>query len=240
MKRLGTIAVAGSFALHGFGLAALARARTPIAHERARSVTLALSAPEPPRAVSPPPPAPPSAPASAPRDRARRAATAAPRPLPAPAAPVAATPQSPPAPAADPDGTVDGNGEPGSGPRAANPPAPIAAPPAPRPVPPSRPAPVPLRELGTRPTPPDLSAALASRYPAEARRLGQSGSARVRALLAPDGRVTTTQISAESEPGFGAACRGVLAGSRWTAPRDREGRAVATWVSYTCRFSARR
>ena len=37
--------------------------------------------------------------------------------------------------------------------------------------------------------------------------------------------------------GFGAACEQTLRGSRWSPPYDREGRAVSTFINYTCRFN---
>ena len=62
------------------------------------------------------------------------------------------------------------------------------------------------------------------------------GSARVTAQIHADGSVRSIRIESESFTGFGEACRKTLQGSRWSAPRDREGRAVATEIRYTCRF----
>jgi len=52
--------------------------------------------------------------------------------------------------------------------------------------------------------------------------------------------VRQATIASESESGFGAACRATVLGSTWTAPLDREGNAVATRISYTCRFEVAR
>jgi len=93
-----------------------------------------------------------------------------------------------------------------------------------------------VADLSARPEPPALDAALRANYPADAERQGLGGSAQVKARIAPDGRVHNLAVLAESHPGFGEACRRTLAASRWSAPRDRDGRAVATEIRYTCRF----
>jgi hypothetical protein len=46
-------------------------------------------------------------------------------------------------------------------------------------------------------------------------------------------------VVSQSGPGFGDACRATLRDSVWSAPLDREGRAVTTFVTYTCRFEVR-
>ncbi len=91
-------------------------------------------------------------------------------------------------------------------------------------------------DLSERPTPPGLDAALRKNYPRDARERGIGGSARVRARVEPSGNVRQIRVESESFAGFGEACRRTLEGSRWSAPRDREGRAVATEIRYTCRF----
>ena len=40
-------------------------------------------------------------------------------------------------------------------------------------------------------------------------------------------------------PGFGDACRATLRDSVWSAPLDRTGQPVATFVTYTCRCEVR-
>ena len=95
---------------------------------------------------------------------------------------------------------------------------------------------LPVADLSRRPVPPHLDSVLKSHYPADARQRGLSGVAVVRARIDADGRVRTASISSESYAGFGEACRKTVVGSIWLPPRDREGRPVATEVSYTCRF----
>lgn len=91
-------------------------------------------------------------------------------------------------------------------------------------------------DLSERPTPPALDAALRRNYPREARERGIGGSARVRARVEPNGSLRQVRVESESFSGFGDACQKTLAVSRWSSPRDREGRAVATEIRYTCRF----
>lgn len=106
-----------------------------------------------------------------------------------------------------------------------------------RAVPPASPVPVvDAADLSSRPVPPELGGNLREHYPAAAKTRGIGGSATVRARIEPDGRVRRVELVAESSEGFGDACRRTLQGSLWSAPRDREGRAVATYVRYTCRF----
>jgi periplasmic protein TonB len=91
-------------------------------------------------------------------------------------------------------------------------------------------------DLSTRPSPPALELALERNYPADARRRGLSGTAKVRARIDPDGVVRQVTLIDESALGFGGACRRTLSGSRWAAPKDKAGRSVATEIRYTCRF----
>jgi len=96
--------------------------------------------------------------------------------------------------------------------------------------------PTPLAQLSQKPSPPPLAEALERAYPVAARRLGRSGDAAVRARVESHGLLSEAQIKSESAAGFGAACRQALLGSRWTGPLDRDGRPVATWVTYRCKF----
>jgi TonB family protein len=91
-------------------------------------------------------------------------------------------------------------------------------------------------DLSARPAPPALGPALERNYPADARRRGLSGTAKVRARIDPDGVVRRVSLLEESAAGFGSACSRTLSGSRWAAPKDKAGRAVATEIRYTCRF----
>lgn len=91
-------------------------------------------------------------------------------------------------------------------------------------------------DLSARPSPPVLGPALERNYPPDARRRGLSGTAKVRARIDPDGVVRRVSLLEESAAGFGNACSRTLTGSRWAAPKDKAGRAVATEIRYTCRF----
>jgi len=93
-----------------------------------------------------------------------------------------------------------------------------------------------LGDLSSRPVPPKLDGVLEQHYPDVARQQGKSGTAIVRLRIDPDGRVRKVNIVSESETGFGRACHATVMGSQWSPPRDQEGKAVATFVSYTCRF----
>lgn len=93
-----------------------------------------------------------------------------------------------------------------------------------------------VADLSRKPVPPALEGLLASQYPPELRRRAVGGQAVVRARIDPDGVVRSCNVVSESESGFGGACRRTVLGSRWSPPLDRAGAAVATHVSYTCRF----
>jgi TonB family protein len=86
------------------------------------------------------------------------------------------------------------------------------------------------------PRPPSLSGLLRANYPDEARQRGLRGSASLRARIDADGVIRNARVRSESSAGFGSACRRTLLGSRWSAPRDKNGSAVATEIVYTCHF----
>jgi TonB family protein len=94
-------------------------------------------------------------------------------------------------------------------------------------------------DLSRAPSAPDLASVLERFYPEEARKQGVAGKAVVRARIMSDGQVRELAVVSESTGGFGEACRQTLRGSRWTAPLDRDGQSVSTYVSYTCRFEVR-
>jgi TonB family protein len=105
-----------------------------------------------------------------------------------------------------------------------------------------RPAPSPVvavSDLSRLPEAPRLEDALERNYPAGARQSGQTGKAVVRARITAEGGVRDLLVVSETAAGFGRACRDTLTGSRWTPPLDRDGRAVATVINYTCRFEVR-
>lgn len=91
-------------------------------------------------------------------------------------------------------------------------------------------------DLSHAPVAPDLAPALARAYPPEARAKGLTGRAVVHARILADGQVVELKLVSESAPGFGIACLTTLRGSVWSAPVDRQSRAVSTFVNYTCRF----
>lgn len=93
-----------------------------------------------------------------------------------------------------------------------------------------------VKDLAAKPLPPVLDAQLLSNYPREARRLGIAGRAVVIARVDADGVVRTTRIFSESSAGFGLACQRTLLGTRWSEPRDKDGRSVQTQIYYTCDF----
>lgn len=235
-----TIAV--SFLLHGVAYASLTAA-PPVAKSEHKKTQLRFDVvdhPKPPEAPPPPEPPKPVAKPQAPRPAAKPEA--------APPPPV----EAPPPPAATDGVTLAGEGTGnafsmplGSGgsleptrvrtPPPVNVPAPVKAAPAPAPAP-TEPALVPVSDLSSKPTPPSLGSSLERNYPADARRRGLSGTAKVRARIDPDGVVRRVTLLEESAAGFGTACTRTLTGSRWAAPKDKAGRSVATEIRYTCRF----
>jgi outer membrane biosynthesis protein TonB len=96
-----------------------------------------------------------------------------------------------------------------------------------------------LASLSRPPAPPDLVGELERHYPESARRQGLAGQAVLKARITPEGRARDLVLVSQSTAGFGDACRATLRDSIWSAPLDRDGRAVATLVTYTCRFEVR-
>lgn len=202
----------------------------------------------------------PTPPRTAPKPRTEPPATPPapkPRPVAQSAAPKAPQPTSEPTPALDLTGvtlTAEGGGfamSAGSGERrdaplravsaktaGPSPGAPTSAPRAPRPTtPPPAAAPLlPLADLSRRPSAPSLNAELERHYPADARAAGISGTATVRARIFPSGIAGGVRLVSETHPGFGAACVRTVSGSHWSPPLDATGRAVATEITYRCRF----
>jgi TonB family protein len=95
---------------------------------------------------------------------------------------------------------------------------------------------VPLAELSRKPKPPPLQRVLERHYPTRARNQGQGGEAKVRARIEASGKVREVTVTFETGHGFGAACRAALLESQWSAPLDARGKAVATWITYRCKF----
>jgi periplasmic protein TonB len=111
-----------------------------------------------------------------------------------------------------------------------------APPPVSAPSVPKSPALVDVSDLSERPKPPSLTGLLRQNYPEEARQRGLRGSASLRARIDADGVIRNARVLSESAAGFGSACRRTVLGSRWSAPRDKNGSAVATEIVYTCHF----
>jgi len=228
---------------HGIAYASLALAPPPPSEPPPSRVSFRVHEPEPLRPAPPPPPEP----ARAEPARAEPAKAAPPKPTPNP---------PPPVPAAAPVdlrgvtltndtgggsfASAVGNGsafEGPVGPIGATAPAPRASASQPATAVPAPGVPeVAAADLSTRPVPPELTANLRDHYPAAAKARGIGGSATVRVRIEPNGRVRRVELVAETFEGFGDACRRTLLGSEWSAPRDRDGRAVATHIRYTCRF----
>jgi protein TonB len=96
-----------------------------------------------------------------------------------------------------------------------------------------------LASLSRPPAPPDLNDALERNYPAAARKQGVAGQAVLKARVTPEGQVRDLVVVSQSAPGFGDACRATLRDSKWSAPLDRAGEPVSTFITYTCRFEVR-
>ena len=239
-RRLLPWTVVASFLLHGVAYASLG-APPPTAKPVHKRTQLRFDVVE---TAKPAPPKPePSVPKPEPAKSRAAQAPAKPAPAPAPA------PTEAPPPASDGvtlagDGSGPGFAMPlGNGgeldPTRARTPAPVnvpaPTPPAPTPAK-TESALVPVGDLSARPTPPALGPSLERNYPPDARRRGLSGTAKVRARIDPDGVVRRVSLLEESGAGFGTACTRTLTGSRWAAPKDKAGRAVATEIRYTCRF----
>jgi TonB family protein len=240
-RRLLPWTIAVSLLLHGVAYASLGPAPT-VAKPAHRKTLVRFEV------ASPPKPQPTTAAVAEPEPPKPKARTAAPKvqakPDLAPPTPVPEPPPSSEGVTLAGDGTGNafsmplGNGgalDP-SRPRAlvpVPPPAPVAPAPVAR-LP--EPAVVALSDLSARPSPPSLGAALERNYPAAARQLGLSGTAKVRARIDPDGVVRRVALVEESAAGFGTACSRTVNGSRWAPPKDKAGRSVATEIRYTCRF----
>jgi TonB family protein len=91
-------------------------------------------------------------------------------------------------------------------------------------------------DLSEHPRPPSLEGLLRANYPEEARARALGGTASVRARIDRDGVIRSARLISESATGFGTACRRTVLGSRWSAPRAKNGDAVATEIVYTCHF----
>jgi len=96
-------------------------------------------------------------------------------------------------------------------------------------------------DLSKQPIPPSLKSKLERLYPKKARQEGIEGEAVIRLQIAPDGLPSNIRIISESPDGYelGKACMKTLQGERWQPPIDKNGKAVATRVTYRCGFEIR-
>jgi protein TonB len=240
MARFLTAAFVASSVLHGFAYASLGLAPRHASPKLAAS-SVVFEVHEAPRFETKPEPVKP-VPPDEPKPVERRAAPAPAAPTPEPAkAPVDLSGVT----LTNADGVgfamPTGDGSERSGPLGPLGPKPVATEPkavSPVPAVAVRTAPelVASKDLSEHPAPPALDAALRALYPDEARRRSISGTASLRVRIGTDGRAREASVLSESFAGFGNACQKAVLGSRWSPPRDRDGRAVQTEVRYTCRF----
>jgi outer membrane biosynthesis protein TonB len=94
-----------------------------------------------------------------------------------------------------------------------------------------------LADLSKPPRPPVLGEMLERNYPDEARKRGLPGKAVMRLRVMPDGHLRDLIVVAESQGGFGEACRRTLRDSVWSPPFDLEAHPVSAFVVYTCTFT---
>lgn len=102
-----------------------------------------------------------------------------------------------------------------------------------------------VADLSSRPSPPSAAydSYLAKNYPAEARSRGVSGSAVLSLIIGSDGKPRSIRVRRERPEGFGfgEVCAAMFrTGPAWSPPRDSDGNAVATRISFECEFSLRR
>lgn len=226
--------------VHGIAYASLAYAPKPAAEPPPSRVSFRVT-PAPPPPAPPPPLAPPPPPPANPPERpvAKKEAPPPPQPVDVPPPPVDLRGVT----LTNDSGSASFSSITGNRASFEGPLGPVGpkrseslAPVAPAVVPAAAPALVALADLSEKPVPPALGEALRQHYPADARRRGLGGSATVEARVGPDGRIRSARLVIESLAGFGDACRKTLVGSRWSPPKDRDGRAVSTAIRYTCRF----
>ncbi len=235
-----------SLGVHGVAYASLAtHAPEPAARELVSEVSIEVKPAPPPPVEAPVPPAePPPVPtvAAAPPTRVASVAPAAaptanPAPVPAAAAPLDLSGVTLTNDTGSGFAMPTGDGSALRGPIGAlgsrAPATPVAAPSTTLPTAPTL---VPVGDLSEHPQPPALAGLLRANYPNEARQRGLRGTASVRARIDLDGLIRSARLLSETAPGFGSACRRTVLGSRWSAPRDKNGRAVATEIVYTCHF----
>jgi len=206
-------------------------------HARPTVIELA-EAPEPPRAPEPTPEAPERAPSEL-RQAARPRPAGAPRPASRASTPSEAPPSEAPIDFTNTTFSSEGPGLAIGGGGSGGPAVRTAAPAIASAVIPAGPRFVPASSLSRGPRAPGLDAALERNYPPDARRNGVAGKAMLRVAILSDGRVGPVKQLSESSAGFGEACAKTVRAARWEPPLDREGRPVATEITYACKFEVR-
>ena len=96
-------------------------------------------------------------------------------------------------------------------------------------------------DLSKKPIPPALRQKLEKLYPKKARQEGVEGGATIRLLIGPDGVPSKIRVISVDPPGyeFERACANALKGEKWQPPLDKDGKPVATRVTYRCNFEIR-
>jgi protein TonB len=102
-----------------------------------------------------------------------------------------------------------------------------------------RPRFVALADLARPPRAPRLDAALEKNYPASARQSGIAGHAVLRVEVLANGRIGGVRHVSETYAGFADACERTVKSGAWEPPLDRNGKPVATEITYTCRFDVK-
>jgi TonB family protein len=100
-------------------------------------------------------------------------------------------------------------------------------------------------DLSSRPAPPSASydSYLYRNFPQEARARGVGGTALVSLTIGADGKPRNVRVRRENPEGFGfgqVCVQMFRAGPSWSPPRDKNGNAVATSISFECTFSLKR
>lgn len=96
-------------------------------------------------------------------------------------------------------------------------------------------------DLSRQPIPPALKRKLEKLYPKKARQEGIEGEAVVRLQIGANGLPSKIRIISEKPAGYdlGAACVQALQGEKWEPPLGKDGKPVATRITYRCGFEIR-
>jgi TonB family protein len=93
------------------------------------------------------------------------------------------------------------------------------------------------KDLSRPPVPPEnMDQTLVRNYPLLAKKQGIEGTAVMRAQITTTGQVATVTLIRETFDGFGRACEKTIRSGQWRPKLDKRGRAIASDITYTCRF----